>query len=103
MTHKFTSSSIRLREYIKEHKYVSPYDFWKWYRKNVNDVQYTSIVRLFWMCKKLGLIVVHDIVPNNHGTYKTLYKLNKDMIDSEKWSNPQEYMGWYSYKHRHEY
>lgn len=77
---------LAIRNYLLNTGAGSPYDFWKAFCKDIN---YMTVLRYFYILKRLGLIEVAYTQERSGTAYKTYYKIVEGKEDDPCWSRPQ--------------
>ena len=84
--------SMAIRAYLTKEGEASPSAFYKDYKPFKPTTSYNSIVRYFWMLKKMGLIVKVRREKGFAPIPKSIYKIVRDLLDDPRWKSPQKAM-----------
>jgi len=82
-------TGMAIREYLLQVGVGCPYEFYKCFKKVKPNTSYGSVVRYFWMLKKLGLIEVVGTEDRGYGIPRKLYRLVPGREDDPAWFRPQ--------------
>lgn len=83
-----TLTGLAIREYLSYVKQGYPYEFYVCFKKVKPSTSYSSIVRYFWILKKIGLIREVGSEQGNAPIPRKLYEIV--IYDDPRWFAPQE-------------
>lgn len=82
-----TLTGLAIREYLDYVKVGYPYEFYVCFKKYKPSTSYQSVVRYFWILKKLGLIRETGTEKGNAPIPRKLYEIA--IYDDPRWYAPQ--------------
>jgi hypothetical protein len=87
---KFWSTGLVIRDFLLENGEGSANDVLRVLRTTKKKTSYNSVIRYFWILKKLGLIQPTRREMGRGPIPKQLYRIVPGMETDDRWSAPQE-------------
>lgn len=90
MDFRLLTTNEALREYLLLKGEANPYGFWKFWKDYKKVTSYDSILRNFYILRRLGLIETVRWEEGRAPSRKRYYRIVAGMEDDHRWLHPED-------------